>query len=403
MSALTTSRVGARVGRTALGAFAISRLLVLAGGIAGALAVPRVSGWWRFDPTGITSHLGSLGNVLAAPAVRWDSIHYLTIAGHGYRRASDTVFFPLYPLLVRGLGFVTGSDVVAAVGLSALSFAAALVLLHRLVDLELGRRAADATVLLLAFAPVSFFFTAVYTESLFLALSVGSVYCVRRGRLGRAATLAALAAVTRVPGVLLVIPLALEWIRERRRIDRSAAWLGLPPLALLGYLLYSAARGFGPLAPFLQQTSADHGHRMGGPLATILTALQTAASGLGTVVLHGGAVYSSGLGGGLSYAAKSVALLLVLIAALVALRAVFRRLPVGYGAYAAAALLVSIWSPVGEQPLLSLDRYTLTIFPLWMVAGAWLSKRRLTWPAVLACAPLLALWTLQFAAWTYVA
>jgi len=385
--------------RLPLGAFALSRVLVLAAGIASAVALPRFQGWWRFDPSRVSSHLGALGNVLAAAAVRWDSIHYLTIAGHGYAQASDTVFFPLYPLLIRALGVLTGSDVVAAVAISASAFALALVLLHRLTELELGRRAARATVLLLAFAPQSFFFTAVYTESLFLALSVGALYASRRGRLPLAAALAALAAITRVPGVLLAIPLAIEWRRERRRLG----WLALPPAALASYLGYVAARGFGPMAPFLQQTVGGHGHRMTGPLDTIGAAVQAAASGLGSIVGHGEPLYARGLGGGLTYPAKSVLLLLVLIAAAVALRSAFRRLPLGYGVYAAGLLLVCIWSPVNEQPLLSLDRYTLTIFPLWMAAGAWLAERRLTRASVIACAPLLALWTMQFAAWTFVA
>jgi hypothetical protein len=403
MSAVTADRLGALRGRTALGAFLVSRALVLAAGISGALSLPRLHGWWAFDPTRISSHLGSLGNVLAAPAVRWDSIHYLAIAQHGYQRAPDAVFFPLYPLLVHTLGLLMGSEVAAAVSISAVSFAVALTLLHRLVEFELGRRAADATVLLLAFAPVSFFFSAVYTESLFLALSVGSLYAARRGHLARASLLAALAAGTRVTGVLLVIPLAVEYLRVRRRVGRDAAWMALVPAALLGYLGYVAVRGFGLLAPYMQQTTTDHGHGAGGPVATVAAAVHSAASGLGAIVIHGGSVYGAGLGSGLSYAAKSVLLMAVLVVALVALRATLRRLPLAYGAYAAVALLVCVWSPVNEQPLLSLDRYTLTIFPLWMAAGAWLSERRLTWPTVAACVPLLALWTLQFAAWTFVA
>src|ERR1700761_7096449 len=153
-----------------------------AAGGAGALLVPRRLDWQAFDPTHLTSRLGALGNVLAAPAVRWDSIHYLAIAQRGYARPGDAVFFPLYPLLIRALGFVVGSDPLAGVLISAACLAVAMTLLHRLTELELGRPAADATVLLLAFAPMSFFFTAVYTESLFLALSLGCVYAARRER-----------------------------------------------------------------------------------------------------------------------------------------------------------------------------------------------------------------------------
>ena len=93
----------------------------------------------------------------------------------------------------------------------------------------------------------------------------------------------------------------------------------------------------------------------------------------------------------------------VLGLAIGALVLAFRRLPLHYVAYALATLLVCTWSPVAGQPLKSLDRYTLTIFPLWMLAGAWLSERRLVRPVVLLSAGLLAFWTFQFATWAWVA
>ena len=81
-----------------------------------------------------------------------------------------------------------------------------------------------------------------------------------------------------------------------------------------------------------------------------------------------------------------------------------RRLPLAYAAYAGAALLVSTWNPVPAQPLKSFDRYTLTIFPLWMVAGAWVAERRAdARRALLVSAILLAFWTFEFATWAWVA
>jgi hypothetical protein len=379
-----------------------SRLLVLAAGIAGALAVPRRAGWWpAADPTRLTDRLGALGNVLAAPAVRWDSIHYLGIAQHGYATASSTVFFPLYPLLVRVVGFLLGSDVAAGVAISLAALAVALVLLHRLTSLELGPRAADATVLLLAFAPLSFFFSAVYTESLFLALSVGSIYAARQRRWKLACALGGLASATRITGAGLLLPLALMYLKERRGLDRRAAWLLTVPAGLAAFLGYLAVRGYGVLSPVAGQTSAQHGHEMTGPLQTFVSAVQAAASGLHAVLNQ--PIYQPSLGGPFSDGAESILLLGVLGLAVAALVLVARRLPVEYGTYALATLLVCTWSPVAGQPLKSLDRYTLTIFPLWMAAGAWLSERRRVRPVVLVSAALLAFWTFQFATWAWIA
>jgi hypothetical protein len=58
---------------------------------------------------------------------------------------------------------------------------------------------------------------------------------------------------------------------------------------------------------------------------------------------------------------------------------------------------------VAGQPLVSFDRYVLTIFPLWMAVGAWLSERRLVRAVLLVSAGLLAFWTFQFATWAWVA
>ena len=401
------SGVASRLGRAAgvltlpVRGLVVSRLIILAAGIAGALTVPRRLDWQAFDPTHLTTRLGALGDVLAAPAVRWDSIHYLAIAQHGYTRPSEAVFFPLYPLVIRALGMLVGSDVVAGVLISVVSMAVALTMLHRLTELELGRKAADCAVLLIAFAPLSFFFSAVYTEALFLALSIGSVYAARRQRWWLAAVLAGMAAVTRVTGVVLVIPLAIMRLQHSRRLDRGLTSVLLVPAALAGYLAFTAAKGFGALAPVTEQTGATHQHLLTGPIDTLVLAVRAAFSGVGS--LASVPPYEPSLSGPFSGGAESILLLAVLAISVAALVAACRRLPVAYGAFAATALLVSVSSPVAGQPLHSLDRYTLTIFPLWMAAGAWLAERRLTRAVGLVGAALLAFFTFQFATWAFVA
>jgi Mannosyltransferase (PIG-V) len=383
-----------------LRALLLSRLLVLGAGVAGALIPGRQAGWSTFDPSKISAHLGVVGNVLAASAVRWDSIHYLSIAEQGYTSPTSTPFFPFYPLLVRALGFVLGSDPVAGIVISLVAFWVALSLLHRLTALELGARAADSTVVLLAFAPLSFFFSAVYTESLFLAVSVGSLYAARRGRRKLAAGLGGIAAATRVTGILLALPLAFMYLQERRRPDRGLAWLLVVSAGLAAYVGYLAIEGYGVLAPVREQI-VGHQHQMTGSLETVLAAVRAASSGLRWIGAQ--PVYAPSIGGAFSSGAESILLFAVFGIAAMALVAAFRRLPIAYGAYGLVALLAVTWSPVANQPLQSLDRYSLTIFPLWMAAGAWLSERRLTRATVLVSAALLAFWTFQFASWTWVA
>ncbi|MBV9802807.1 MAG: DUF2029 domain-containing protein [Solirubrobacterales bacterium] len=397
------ARVLAAAGRAPvpLRAFLASRLLVLCAGAAGAMTVPLRTGWWPSDdPLRLSERLGSVGNVLAASAVRWDSIHYLQTAQHGYTSAASTVFYPLYPLLVRVLGTGLGSDVGAGVLISLAALAVALILLHRLTELELGRRAADVTVMLLAFAPLSFYFSAVYTESLYLVLSVGSVYAARRGRWRLAGILGGLAAATRVTGIGLVLLLGLMYVKERG-VDRHLAWLAAIPAGLLAYLGFTAAKGYGFTAPFAGEGSAQYHHQMAGSLQTVVSAVRAAASGARALLSQ--PLYQPSLGGPFAPSTDSILLLVVLAVAIVTLVWAFRRLPIAYGMYSLAVLLVCTWSPVDGQPLKSFDRYALTIFPLWMAAGAWLSERRRVRPVLLVSAGLLAFWTFQFATWAWVA
>src|SRR5207248_9164658 len=108
---------------------------------------------------------------------------------------------------------------------SATAFVVALVLLHRLVELELGARFARPVLLLVAFWPASFFFSAPYSESLFLAISVGMFYAARTGSWRLAAGLCALATATRPTGLLLLLPLArMAWRAGQLR------WLAVAPL-----------------------------------------------------------------------------------------------------------------------------------------------------------------------------
>ena len=108
------------------------------------------------------------------------------------------------------------------------------------------------------------------------------------------------------------------------------------------------------------------------------------------------------LGGGMAGVLGLLAVVLGL--ALAALLACRRRLPAEYAAYAGVVLLACISTPAVGQPLWSLDRYTLTIFPLWMAAGAWLSGRRIALPAVVLCgSALLVFYAAQFASWAFVA
>src|SRR5205085_3599106 len=116
------------------------------------------------------------------------------------------------PLLIRATGFIVRSPLIGGLLVSLSAFLVALYLLHRLASLELGRETATLAVTLVAVFPAAYCFSAVYSESLFLALSVGAIYGARLGRFGWACAAGALAAATRSAGLVLLVPIALLYL-----------------------------------------------------------------------------------------------------------------------------------------------------------------------------------------------
>jgi hypothetical protein len=399
-----------------------SRLAIWAAGLLGLMWFGRAPGTNAYDPRGLTAPFSGLGDLLVSPAARWDSVWYLTIAHDGYGSASDhpqAAFYPLYPMLMRAGGWVVGSPLTAGVAISLACFLGALVLLHRLVELELGPQHARPTLLLVAFFPTALFFSAVYSESLFLLVTVGAFLAARRERWASAGALGALAALTRNSGVLLLVPLVVlflygpraggapvlgraRWL-PRYRLTPQLAWLAIAPLGLALYLGWSAIVLGDALAPFHAQELWMRHLR---PLGAVSGGVEAAWDGLRELTRDGSAsryLAESG-GNSLDAASQSVMLLGFLAFALVALVGVLRRLPLAYGAYAGVALLMTLSYPVDGQPLTSLPRYIAVLFPLQMWLALWAGRREGgVERAVGVSAVLLGLLAAQFARWGFVA
>ncbi len=184
-----------------------------------------------------------VGDVLAVWN-RWDAPHYLDLARHGYggegERRLFIVFFPLYPWLVRVTTWGVGDFLTAAFTVSGVSSAVAGLLLFRLAQLDAPEDVARRAVLALFLFPTSYFLHIGYTESLFLALTLGAFLAAREGRWGIAGALGALAALTRPNGLLLLPALAAEAYDRYRRFGRlpaGCAWLAVIPLGAAAYLL----------------------------------------------------------------------------------------------------------------------------------------------------------------------
>jgi hypothetical protein len=415
-----------------------SRLLVWAAAVGTLVAFGFGPVRHAFNPPGVTRGFGWLGDLLAAPAARWDASWYLVIAHYGYRpelspfTSSRAAFFPVYPIGLRAIAWLGAPPVLAGVLLSMLALALALYGIHRLTALELGQRlaigrgssgdVARLAVLLTAFAPMAFFFSAVYSESVYLALSVGVFWCARQGRWVWVGVLGALAAATRSTGLVLALPALILYLygprqdrepdlaaltrslRPRYRIRRDLLWLLLLPAGLALYLGYLALAGGDALSPFhVQQVWGRH---FAGPYLGAWDGIRAGFDGLRQLVSlqRHPAYFAIAAGDPFVTAGHNLLLLAFLAAAVVATVGVLRLLPLAYGAYVIAALALPLSYPVRAQPLMSLPRFLLVLFPLAMWLAAWLAVRpRAQRPALVVSAALMALFAAQFATWHWVA
>lgn len=326
--------------------------------------------------------------VLLGPWQHWDGMWYLKIATHGYAYEDFSLaFFPAYPLLIRLVGDVLGTIYLfSAVLISATCYATGLIFLYKLARLEGGERFARRSVLYLAFFPTAFFFLAVYTESLFLALSVSAFYFARKGRWTVAGVLGMVATLTRSTGLILVVPFVIEYLSQKRfRLREMGLEVGailLIPFGAAAYSLYNWW-AFGDPVGFL--AAQNHWERhIAFPWDTIRTAVALSLTDSSQMIYPS---YSSSLIWQLlkigSMPSSNIVDLAFFILTAALLFLGFRRLRAPYTIYAALALLVPLCDPSQILPLLSTPRFVLVLFPISFVL-AQATEKRVVHVAVLA-------------------
>lgn len=340
--------------------------------------------------------LPSAGNLMAgnlryhAPArpveeiwARWDSEWYLLIADRGYSGSRQVLrrydryrdedaagFFPLYPLLIRSVGGLTGDPIAAGLLVSNLCLIGAAWFLTRLAREDHGDEAARWVPWLLFAFPTGLFLSAVYAESLFLMLAMGTVWQARRGRWWVAGTLGGLAALARPLGFLLVIPIGWELLRRRERDLLRWAPLGLVPLGTAGFLWFCQGAYGDFLAPLHRQVRWRGAGS--GPWHAFVRFFEDPQ-------LHGA-----------HHSAVELAAALLVVAALPLM---FRFLRPGDAVYATAAALAPLCSS-----LWSYGRLSLAVYPLFLLLAFGCARWRSLPPLYLSlCLPVAALFMSMFA------
>lgn len=358
-SSVLVGLLGTRLPILLLGAIAVS--------LVGTIPAPTAEALWRVSP-----------NELVDLQARWDTDFYNQIATAGYRwdRSAflhqNVVFFPLYPLLMRWGGAVLGGHpLLAGTLISLAAFAGAIALLYRLAVLELGEERAWPVILLVSTYPFALFYSAVYTESLFLLLTVGAFYAMRRRYFVRAALAGLAAGLTRPNGFWLALPLVWmvvaaakdspsdqtgprEWWRQPPRIAAIVA--ALAPLA--GVAIFSAYLylRFGDALAWMHGQAAWGMPLLGrGPAPDPIRTAEDLRLKISEVMVYVG----------------DIAAFFLAVAAIIP---VSRRLGIAYGLWIAA----NIFPPVAAHLFISLGRFTAVLFPVFFWLALVVPRERLT-------------------------
>lgn len=331
-----------------------TRLPVLLVGVVAVTAVgtippPVWEGLWRVSPD-------ELVNLLA----RWDTYWYYSIATQGYHWNPDVfarqnaAFFPLLPALMRAGAALTGLDpLLVGLLINLAAFTLAMVILYRLAVLDLGAQRARWALILLAVYPFALFFSAVYTESLFLLAMVGAVYAMRTRAWAWACVFGLAAGLLRPHGTLLVLPLAFLACRPREphstNRQRVGAWLAAlsPGVGTAIFVSYLQLR-FGDGLAFLHAQRA-WGLQLIGQASVVNPSI---ASQVNQDVL-----WRCLTGVGLALCALTV----------VACWDMVRRSELAYGLLLAVIVIPAVLTHL----LQSFGRYTAVAFPLFF----WLAQR----------------------------
>jgi hypothetical protein len=335
---------------------------------------------------------GTIGrDPLSTLPARFDSGWYAGIAYEGYQwqhrfdRQQNLAFFPAYPMLMRAAGVLMGRDDAprdvwvlrytwAGLVISLVAFFWAAWYLARIARELLDDERATTAVLLLAAYPFAVYYSAAYTESLFLLAAAGAWYHFRHAHWAPAAIWGLIAGLSRPNGFFLSVPLGLLALGVR-----DAGRAGLPDAprprsSRLSAVVVAAMPAVGMLIFTLyvyQLTQLWFGWaRMHGAWG------RTLGWGDFTLAPVGSAAGLLHLAAAHPFQALNT---LGLVFAMALVWPVWRTL----GSAWAAFVLVNVLPPLAAGGVLSMGRVTSTLFPLFLALAAVTSSRSaMAWAAM---------------------
>lgn len=293
----------------------------------------------------------------------FDGEHYLSIAIFGYK-SLEQAFFPIYPILIsffpkpNSLSLITSLvyGTMAGIYISNISLVFSLIFLWELIRIDFSRKVAYLTIILLLIFPTSFYFGAVYNESLFLFLLVASFYSARRGNWFLAGVFGALASATRVFGILLLPALLFEAWQQKVSITKMF-WIFLVPIGLAAYMWYLYTTVGDPIAFYSFQTLVGEQHQRG---IIILPQVYFRYAKMLLTVGFNNPIFQTIV----------LEFLVGLAFFILPIYGYFKKIRSSYLIFAMLAFLM----PTIQGSFSSLPRYVLITFPSFLAAALWINK-----------------------------
>jgi len=241
------------------------------------------------------------GQTLRRHLLEWDGGWFIRAATDGYPHgytygptgaleANELAFFPVYPMLIRGLTALGANAGTAAIGVAWAASLGAAIALHLLGTSLHNRRAGWALVAICCSAPVSVVLSMAYSEGLFLAFVAGMLAAAHRRVWWAAGLLGLLASLTRPTGAAAAVALAVAAalaVREARPQGLAGTWKPIVAalVALAGvpaYLGWVALR-VGDLDAWFRIQAAGWGTAFDAGASTFTFLGQTLSKGDGWV------------------------------------------------------------------------------------------------------------------------
>lgn len=318
-----------------------------------------------FSPAAIPLRSGYLG---PDGWSNFDGVHYLKIAKEGYFQYGEA-FFPLYPLIINWSGklFPSAPIHIWARVISIAAFGISLAIIGKICRYhKINPR--PVWWLLVSF-PTAFYFSSVYTESVYLCLATAAYYMAIRKRWVLASLFGFLVSATKVYGILILIPLIGEYIKSNRKLKVDFAWLFLVPAGLLAYMVYQYNRT-GDMLVFLHVQPAFGANRSGSELILLP---QVAWRYLKIIFLAFGQPTM------VSYMVSIFEFITVIFSLTVLYAGWVRKFHWYLLAYSLSVIIV----PTLTGTFSSMPRYVLSAFPIFLVLGRYLNNSWLgVWIAI---------------------